>query len=246
MMALEPTREGLYPEPPAPLSWRAVNRVTLVLLLAFAVTACGGEKKPPAPAPTATPAVQRDANGCLTAEAPTPKSVTLEKPTAKLDPAKTYIATVTTNCGAFDITLDVNHAPKTAASFKSLADQKFYDGTNIHRIVANFVFQGGVPQLNGTGGPGYQVVEKPPKDFTYDPGVVAMAKSGSDPPGASGSQFFVVTGPDAKQLPADYALLGRISGGRPVVAKLGAIVTDPRTDSPEAPVVIGSIRVSER
>ena len=73
-----------------------------------------------------------------------------------------------------------------------------------------------------------------------------MAKAGDDPPGASGSQFFVVTGPDAAQLPPDYALLGKISGGQAVVDKIGAIITDPRTDSPEAPVVIESISVSER
>lgn len=224
-----------------------MHRTTIALTLALAVTACGGEKdtKDPAP-PTATPALQRDANGCPPAAAPTPKTVELEKPTLKLDESKTYVATVTTNCGAFDITLDVQRSPKTTASFKSLADKKVYDGTNIHRIVENFVFQGGDPALNGTGGPGYQVVEKPASDLTYDEGIVAMAKGADDAPGTSGSQFFVVTGSDAAQLPPEYALLGRVSGGQPVVDKLGAIVTDPRTDAPEAPVVIESVRVSER
>jgi peptidyl-prolyl cis-trans isomerase B (cyclophilin B) len=222
-----------------------VPRVTVTLLLALTVAACGGEKPDNTPKPTATPAVQRDANGCVPADAPTPKSTELKKPTLKLNPSKIYVATVTTNCGAFDITLDVSRAPKTTASFKYLADQQFYDGTNIHRIVSNFVFQGGDPQLNGTDGPGYQVVERPPKDFVYEQGIVAMAKGGDDPPGASGSQFFVVTGAEAAQLTPDYALLGRISGGQPVVAQIGAIVTDPRTDTPPAPVVIESIRVSE-
>jgi cyclophilin family peptidyl-prolyl cis-trans isomerase len=224
-----------------------VSRITVALLLALAVTACGGGDEPPQkPKPTATPAAQRDANGCTPAAQPQPKTVALEKPTGRLDPDKTSIATVTTNCGAFEITLDVERAPKTTASFKFLADQKAYDGTTIHRIVDGFVFQGGDPQLNGAGGPGYQVVERPPKDLSYDEGVVAMAKGANDPPGASGSQFFVVTGPQAAQLPAEYALLGRISGGQEVTKLIGAIVTDPRTDAPQAPVVIESIRVSAK
>ena len=73
-----------------------------------------------------------------------------------------------------------------------------------------------------------------------------MAKGPDEAPGTSGSQFFVVTGPDGEQLPAEYALLGKVSDGEPVVAKIGAIITDPRTDAPEAPVVIESVRVSER
>ena len=174
------------------------------------------------------------------------KTTELEKPTAKLDPAKTYVATVKTNCGDFAITLDVKRAPKTAASFKSLADQHFYDGTNFHRIIPGFVIQGGDPQLNGSGGPGYSVVEAPPSDLTYEQGVVAMAKGPDEASGTSGSQFFVVTGPDGEQLPAEYALLGKVSDGEPVVEKIGAIITDPRTDAPEAPVVIESVRVSER
>ena len=73
-----------------------------------------------------------------------------------------------------------------------------------------------------------------------------MAKGRTRPPGTSGSQFFVVTGPDAEQLPAEYALLGRDQRRGARRRKLGAIVTDPRTDAPEAPVVIESVRVSER
>ena len=73
-----------------------------------------------------------------------------------------------------------------------------------------------------------------------------MAKAGDEPAGTSGSQFFVVTGPQAAELTPDYALLGQVTGGMPVVEKIGAIITDPRTDMPDAPVVIESIRVSER
>src|SRR5439155_1334669 len=81
-----------------------------------------------------------------------------------------------------------------------------------HRIVPGFVIQGGDPKGDGTGGPGYKVVEAPPKTLQYTKGVVAMAKTQLEAAGTSGSQFFVVTGEDA-QLPADYALLGKVTGG---------------------------------
>ena len=73
-----------------------------------------------------------------------------------------------------------------------------------------------------------------------------MAKSADERAGTSGSQFFVVTGPEAAKLPADYALVGTVSGGEPAVQKIGAIITDPRTDLPDSPVVIKSIRVAEK
>ena len=101
----------------------------------------------------------QDANRCVPATLPAPKTVELGAPDEELDPAKTYVATVTTNCGAFEITLDPKVAPKTGASFKSLADQKFYDATTFHRIVPGFVIQGGDPSGDGTGGPGYSVEE---------------------------------------------------------------------------------------
>jgi cyclophilin family peptidyl-prolyl cis-trans isomerase len=221
-----------------------VTRKLFVTALAALIVGCGGEKAEPEPTTPPAATAAADANGCTPAQQPAPKDVKLPKPKAKLDPSKTYVATVTTNCGSFKITLDAKRAPKTGGSFKSLADQKFYDGTGFHRIVPGFVIQGGDPKGDGTGGPGYTVVETPPKNLTYTKGVVAMAKTGSEAAGTSGSQFFVVTGAAAEQLPADYALLGKISGGQDVVDKIGAIVTDPRTDRPEAPVVIESIRVS--
>ncbi len=216
-----------------------MHRILVATLILLGAGCGGGDKKV-----DATP-VPRDRNDCETVPQPTSKDTKLTAPTAALDPAKTYVATVKTNCGDFQITLDVERAPKTSASFKSLADQKFYDGTTIHRIVPGFVFQGGDPLGNGSGGPGYSVAEKPPEDLVYEKGVVAMAKSQDEPAGTSGSQFFVVTGPDAGELPPEYALLGKITGGQAVADKIGAIITDPRTDLPEDPVQIRSIRVTE-
>lgn len=128
-----------------------------------------------------------------------------------------------TSEGRFTVALDTDRAFKTANSFAYLAEEGFYDGLTFHRIVPGFVIQGGDPQGDGTGGPGYQIVEKPPADLEYVPGVVAMAKGGADPSGASGSQFFVVTGAGGADLPPDYALVGEVVEGFDVVEKIGAL-----------------------
>ena len=106
------------------------------------------------------------------------------------------------------------------------------------------MIQGGDPNGDGSGGPGYTVVEAPPSDLTYDEGVVAMAKTQTEPPGASGSQFFVVTGAGAASLPPEYALLGKVTSGMDVATKIGAIQADPN-GAPAAQVVINSITVEE-
>jgi cyclophilin family peptidyl-prolyl cis-trans isomerase len=224
-----------------------VRRLGLVSAACAALAACGGSDKPP-PATVTPAATEHFARGCAAVDAKSlePKTVTLPKPTLSLDRAKTYVAAVDTNCGKFEITLDARRAPLTAGSFKYLADHRFFDGTTIHRIVPRFVIQGGDPKGTGQGGPGYSITEKPPKSLEYTEGTVAMAKSQDQPAGTSGSQFFVVTGPDAKMLPPDYALLGKVTGGKDVVARIGVIVTDPRTDRPDEPVVLTSIRVTER
>ena len=221
--------------------------LVLCLACALLVAACGedddggGSEAAATPAPTeAAPA------GCETAELPEPKGEgKLKKPKTTLDAGKTYVATVSTNCGDFEITLDPERAPKTGGSFKSLADDGFYDGTTFHRIVAGFVIQGGDPKGDGTGGPGYSVVEAPPQDLVYSKGVVAMAKTGTEAAGTSGSQFFVVTAEDA-QLPPDYALLGEVTAGQDVVDKIGVAETDPATEAPVDPVVISSVKVTEQ
>ena len=197
-------------------------------------------------AATPSPTEESAPAGCEAAEAPEPKGEgDLAKPKGKLDAGTTYVATVTTNCGEFEITLDAEQAPKTGASFKSLADKGFYDGTTFHRIVAGFVIQGGDPKGDGTGGPGYSVVEAPPQDLVYAKGVVAMAKTGAEAAGTSGSQFFVVTAEDAG-LPPDYALLGKVTAGQDVVDKIGVAEIDPATEQPLDPIVIQSVKVAER
>lgn len=139
-----------------------------------------------------------------------------------LDPSKPHSVYVLTNLGAFSFRLDVEDSPCTTSSFAALVRKRFFDGTRFHRIVPGFVIQGGDPTATGTGGPGYSVVDVPPANALYTKGVVAMAKSGPEPPGTSGSQFFIVTGDDAGLQP-DYAILGVITKGLRVVERIGRL-----------------------
>jgi peptidyl-prolyl cis-trans isomerase B (cyclophilin B) len=220
--------------------------VVLAACLALAgVSGCGTDEGGQAATPTATTTPEdtggEQQTGCATARQPPAKHVRLPKPDAQLDPSKTYVATVSTNCGEFQITLDAERAPKTAGSFKYLADNGFYDGTTFHRIVPGFVIQGGDPLGTGTGGPGFSVVERPPRNLAYTRGVVAMAKTELERPGTSGSQFFIVTGEDAS-LPPDYALVGTVTSGEDVVGRI-AFVPRRADDHPVDPIVIQKVRV---
>jgi peptidyl-prolyl cis-trans isomerase B (cyclophilin B) len=220
---------------------RLPTAVALLLACALLLAACGSSKKDTAAA-TDTPEPAQAA-GCQKVAKPKPRpEPNLPKPTQKLTAGKTYVAHVSTSCGDFDITLDPKRAPVTGGSFASLVAKHFYDGLTFHRIAAGFVIQGGDPKGDGSGGPGYSVVEAPPQDLTYTKGVVAMAKTQTDPPGASGSQFFVVTGEDAG-LPPDYALLGKVTKGQDVVDKIGVLAVDPN-EAPTQPVVIRQIRIT--
>ena len=220
----------------------------LLACLVMAVAGCGEddeEKAAPASTPIETPAPEdtggEQGTGCDPVAKPKPKDPDLAKPKQLLDPARRYVATIETNCGDFEITLDAERAPKTGGSFKFLADKGLYDGLGFHRIVPGFVIQGGDPKGNGSGGPGYSIVEAPPEDLTYDKGVVAMAKTAIEDPGTSGSQFFVVTGDDA-QLPPEYALVGKVTKGQDVVDLIGVAPVGP-DEQPVEPIVIESVQV---
>lgn len=167
------------------------------------------------------------------------------KPTLALDPGKQHTLVFETSCGEITIALDVKRAPKTASSVAFLAGKGFFDGLPFHRVVPGFVVQGGDPAGNGTGGPGYTVVEPPPKDLQYEPGVVAMAKTQMEPPGASGSQFFIVSGPNAAGLPAEYALVGVVASGMDVVKEIERFAAPSQTAPPKT-VLIERARVESR
>jgi cyclophilin family peptidyl-prolyl cis-trans isomerase len=176
--------------------------------------------------------------GCSQVQEPAPKDVHLSRPTSTLRGPAT--ATVMTSCGSFTIALDVARAPKTASSFAYLARQGVYNDTPFHPIVPGFVIQGGDPTGTGGGGPGYFVDEPPPRNLSYTQGIVAMAKTQAEPPGRSGSQFFVVTVPDAGLTP-DYALVGMVNSGFDVVQRIEQLGT--LSGTPRAPVVIRRVTV---
>jgi cyclophilin family peptidyl-prolyl cis-trans isomerase len=182
------------------------------------------------------------AAGCEQVEAPKPKQVSLKAPKQTLKKGEEVTAVVQTSCGTFDIALDTERAPKTANSFAYLSEEGFYDDLTFHRIVPEFVIQGGDPLGTGTGGPGYKVVEKPPANLAYTKGTVAMAKSSAEPPGTSGSQFYVVTGADAG-LPPEYALVGKVSEGLDVVERIGKLGTP--SEKPKQTVLIEKITIEK-
>jgi cyclophilin family peptidyl-prolyl cis-trans isomerase len=182
------------------------------------------------------------ADGCKQVEAPEPKQVSLKAPKQTLKKGEEVTAVVKTSCGSFEIALDTQRAPKTANSFAYLAEEGFYDDLTFPRIVPEFVIQGGSPQNTTEGGPGYTVVEKPPANLAYTKGTVAMAKSSAEPPGSSGSQFYVVTGADAG-LPPEYALVGKVSKGLDVVERIGKLGTP--AEKPKQTILIESITIEK-
>jgi peptidyl-prolyl cis-trans isomerase B (cyclophilin B) len=151
-----------------------------------------------------------------------------------------------TSHGAFTVELFPKEAPITVENFLRYVDDGHFDGTIFHRIVPGFVIQGGDPTQSGSGGPGYSTVDAPPADSKYTEGVVAMAKTGAEAPGTSGSQFFVVSGPNAATLPPDYAIVGNVTSGMDTVKRIDGFgdVNDPN-GAPTRPVVIESVTVEE-
>jgi peptidyl-prolyl cis-trans isomerase B (cyclophilin B) len=209
----------------------------------------GASQTPEEQAPEEPQAEQQaDAGGCKDVSPPEPRpDGGAKKPSGRLDRGTTYVVSLRTSCGNIAIRLDQKTSPKTAASFANLARTGFYDGTTFHRIVPGFVIQGGDPTGSGSGGPGYSTRDVPPETATYLQGTVAMAKSPVEPPGTAGSQFYIVTAPDAG-LPPEYALLGEVVKGQAVVDEIGQL-GDPASGgagTPLQPVVIEGAKVSER
>jgi peptidyl-prolyl cis-trans isomerase B (cyclophilin B) len=197
-----------------------IRRLCLLGLVCL-LAACGGNGGSKS-AQTQTNQTQTNSSGCVTVSMPSTKARTGTKPTAPLDASKTYDVVMKTNCGSFTIRLDPKQSPNAVASFVKLTQAKYFDKTVFHRIVPDFVIQGGDPTASGTGGPGYTTVDKPPAGASYDHGVVAMAKTGAQPAGTAGSQFFVVTADNAGLTP-DYAIIGNVTDGLDVVDRIGKL-----------------------
>lgn len=167
----------------------------------------------------------------------------LKPPGQRLDPSHRWTLTFETTCGTFVVALQPRVSPKAAASLVALARRGYFDGTIFHRIVPGFVIQGGDPTQSGAGGPGYTTVDPPPDGTRYAKGVVAMAKTALEPPGAAGSQFFVMTAA-APSLPPDYAVVGKVTSGIDVVEQIGELgdPTDPN-GAPTKTVVVEHVTV---
>ncbi len=179
---------------------------------------------------------------CKEVEQPAPKKVSLKAPPQTVTKSEKLTAVVETSCGTFEIALDSSRAPKTVNSFVYLSEEGFYDDLTFHRIAPGFVIQGGDPLGTGVGGPGYSVTEKPPSNLSYTKGTVAMAKSSADPPGRSGSQFFVVTAADAG-LPPEYALVGKVSKGYDAVEAIEEQGT--KEEKPKQTVLIEKVTIEK-
>lgn len=199
-----------------------MRRLALVPTLVALLVATGwGEVSSPSAARAPTSVVSR----ASCAGVPKPKARaprTLRAPTTRLDPSKRWTLTFRTSCGTFVVLLQPKTSPHATASLVALARRGYFDGTIIHRVVPGFVIQGGDPSQAGAGGPGYTTVDTPRTSTRYVKGIVAMAKTATEPRGAAGSQFFVMTA-DALSLPPDYAVVGRVVSGLAVVQRIGRL-----------------------
>ena len=150
------------------------------------------------------------------------------------------IATMTTSEGPITIELFDEDAPKTVQNFKDLAGKGFYNGLIFHRVIKDFMIQGGCPQGTGTGGPGY-TFEDEFNNHKVVRGALAMANAG---PNTNGSQFFLVTIPEAGWLDGKHTVFGQVTEGMDVVDKIEGKSTDAR-DRPTEDVRIESLAISE-
>ena len=212
---------------------------TLLLLVALLLIACGAPAAPPvaapdqttevegAPAPpasdetVATPEVVEDVN--------LPEKSWAEAPPMTIDPSKTYIATFKTEKGDIVVELFADKAPVTVNNLVFLANEGFYDNTTFHRVLEDFMAQGGDPTGTGSGGPGYEFEDEIDPNLTFDrPGLLAMANSG---PGTNGSQFFITFAP-VPWLDGRHTIFGEVIEGSEVLDQLTR--RDP-TQNPDTP-----------
>lgn len=144
-----------------------------------------------------------------------------------------------TNYGTFKAELFADKAPLTSKNFLDLTNKGFYNGLKFHRVIADFMLQGGDPSGNGTGGPGYKIQDEFGKGLKHDaPGILSMANSG---PNSGGSQFFVTLVP-TPWLDGKHAIFGRVTNGMDVVEKIGRVQTN-ANDAPLQPVIMQKVYV---
>jgi cyclophilin family peptidyl-prolyl cis-trans isomerase len=245
----------------ARITYGTIAGVVVVVAVAAALIVRGGDDpaSPAAPAPEATPMDARADAPSAPAEAACGAKVPPRKPRPTFETAppvsvkagERYTANLVTSCGEISIALDAKASPKTISSWVFLASKGYYDSTWFHRIVPGGqagigVVQGGDPEGTGTGGPGYNLAEEPPKgrDKPYARYTVAMAKSQA--PNSTGSQFFINTQDNSTALQPDYTYVGVVTKGRDVVDKLAAIPTGGQSgDTPQQSAWIEKLTVTK-
>lgn len=162
-------------------------------------------------------------------------------PELTIDTDTTYTATIRTNHGDITAKLFADEAPQTVNNFVFLARQGFYDGVIFHRVIRDFMIQGGDPTGTGTGGPGYKFADEldSARSRGYKMGTLAMANAG---PNSNGSQFFICHVDVG--LPPSYNVFGKTTDGQDVVDAIATTATDGR-DRPHEDVVISTIEITE-
>jgi cyclophilin family peptidyl-prolyl cis-trans isomerase len=173
--------------------------------------------------PTGYEAFREQDTACGSDQPPEQEVLSFDAPEdqSDLDGASAATATIETSCGTIVVELDLDF-PGTVNSFVFLAREGFYDGQVFHRVLENFVIQGGDPEANGTGGPGYRLPDEfPPDDFVYEPGVVAMDNRGR---GTTGSDMFIVVG-DASALNPQFNVLGTVISGQDAIDAITEVDT---------------------
>ncbi len=158
-----------------------------------------------------------------------------------IDTETTYQAEIVTNHGTMTAFLYPQRAPRTVNNFVFLARYHYFDGLTFHRIIRDFVIQGGCPEGTGRGNPGYRFEDELPEPGKYEVGSLAMANAGPD---TNGSQFFVISGGHGMQLPPQYSLFGKLIDGLDVLDEIQRVPTG-SGDRPKDPVVIESVTITE-
>jgi peptidyl-prolyl cis-trans isomerase B (cyclophilin B) len=148
-------------------------------------------------------------------------------------------ATFDTARGPIKVELYPEKAPLTVANFVNLAQRGFYDGLNFHRVIPDFMIQGGCPEGSGRGGPGYRFEDETNNGVRHDRGVLSMANAG---PNTNGSQFFICHQDLTGKLPKNYTLFGQVTKGMDVVDQIVSAPRDGR-DLPDKPVAMTSVTV---
>jgi len=147
-------------------------------------------------------------------------------------------ATLHTTEGPIEIELYPGEAPKTVENFTKLASDGYYDGLSFHRVIPDFMIQGGCPEGDGTGGPGY-TFEDEFNEHKIARGALAMANAG---PNTNGSQFFIVTAEECSWLDGKHTVFGRVTNGMEIVDAISQVATDGR-DRPREDVTIESVKI---